>query len=153
MQYRVLLLVFVFYGIAVSKAQAGESFEMRVTASVLGVCKIAGTQDIHFGGLDPSQAVNSTAQGSVTFKCTRGVDYHVSADHGQNYDVATQRRRMKGGDAWYLPYSLSTETFAGVGLGFNQSIVLNIDATILGNDYRDLPALQYSDVLRLTLEP
>ena len=135
-----------------STVQAGETVDVRVTASVLAVCKVLAAGDIEFGALDPSQATNSTASAQVSFACTRGVDYRLTADRGQNA-AATGQRRMKGrGDA-YLPYALETESFSGVGRGFRDPVTVSLRASISGADYFDLPADSYADVLRLTLDP
>lgn len=136
-----------------SPASAGDAATVRVTANVLGVCKVVGVDDIHFGDLDPSQPINSQAQGAVRFMCTRGVDYRLSIDQGQHPDAATALRRMRGGGDHYLPYALSGDGFSGTGTGFRTPIELPLSATIRGEDYRDLPASGYEDVIRVVLEP
>jgi len=139
--------------VAVTPARAGETVDVRVTASVLAVCKVLAATDLQFGALDPSQAVSSSASGQVSFACTRGVDYRLTADRGQHYDAAGARRRMKGrGDA-YLAYALEADSFTGVGQGFRNPVSITLRARVSGEDYRDLPADSYADVLRLTLDP
>lgn len=136
-----------------SMAIAGDAATVRVTASVLGVCKVAAVEDIAFGDLDPLQPINSQAQGSVRFMCTRGVDYRLSIDQGQNYEAGGGRRRMRGAGDHYLPYALAGDGFSGTGTGFRTPIELPLSATIRGEDYQDLPASRYQDVIRVVLEP
>jgi spore coat protein U-like protein len=129
-----------------------EQADVKVTASVIGNCKIINTDDINFGALDPAQATDQKAQGSIEFACTKNVDYKLSADNGQNFNRETGKRQMNEGDE-NLPYDLAKDTFAGRGQGFSNPMKVSLDATVYGRDYRDLPALSYSDVLRLTLLP
>lgn len=134
-------------------AAASDSADVRVTASVLSVCKIQSVRDVQFGTLDPSQAVNSSADGSVTLMCTRGGDYRLLIDKGQSYDSGSAMRRMKSADGSYLPYALVRDSFSGTGTGFRTPITLPLSAKIRGSDYIDLPAVAFSDVIRLVLEP
>lgn len=134
-------------------APAGETVELRVTATVIGNCKILSVQDISFGSLDPGQALNTRAEGSLTFACTRGVDYRLTADRGENFDAAGNRRRMRASSGALLPYALESESVSGIGQGFSSPTSFVLAAAISGADYRDLPVDDYADTLRLTLEP
>lgn len=146
-------LALVLSALSQPHAQAGESVDVRVTATVLAVCKVQSVRDILFGTLDPSQPVDSVAEGGVTFMCTRGVDYRLVVDKGRNYDAASGRRRMKDQATNYLPYRLAAESFAGIGMGFREPAAIVLSASIFGADYRDAPAGQYSDTLRVIIEP
>lgn len=146
----VLFLVLACF--AIPAAQAGDAATLRVSATVLGVCKIASVDDIGFGDLDPSHPVDVEARGAIRLLCTHGVDYRLTVDNGQGYDATTGQRRMHGAGA-YLPYALDVEGFSGVGAGFRVPIELPLTATIRGDDYRDLPAETYGDVIRVVLEP
>ena len=136
---------------------AGQSFaadeaDVQVTAAVINNCKIVDTQDINFGSLDPANAVDVNGDGAVVLKCTKSVDYALTADMGQN--EANGARRMKaGGTDDYLTYALGQDSFAGTGLGFSSPITVALAATVAGNDYRDLPADAYADTLRFTVTP
>lgn len=133
-------------------AAGSDSADVKVTAEVLRNCKITETQDINFGSLDPANAVDVDAKGAVSLKCTKDVDYSLSADMGQN--EADGARRMKAGatDA-FLGYALKQDSFAGIGAGFSAPINVGLAATVAGNDYRDLPADSYADTLRFTVMP
>lgn len=145
----VLSIVLPLYGLPVS---AGETTELRVTASVIANCKILQIQDINFGGLDPGQASNASAEGHISFACTRGVDYRMTVDQGENFDSERSSRRMKG-KADYLPYRINNEVVSGSGTGFSAPLNFSIKASVSGADYRDLPVAAYLDTLRITLEP
>ncbi len=145
----VLSIALPLYGLPVS---AGETTELRVTASVIANCKILQIQDINFGALDPGQASNASAEGHISFACTRGVDYRMTVDQGENFDSERSRRRMKG-KADYLPYRIDNEVVSGSGTGFSAPLNFSIEASVSGADYRDLPVAAYQDTLRITLEP
>lgn len=147
-----LILLACMFLLAAPRAQAGDVATVRVSATVLGVCKIVSVDDIRFGDLDPSRPVDVEARGAVRLQCTRGVDYRLSIDPGQGFDAAAGRRRMRAGEA-YLPYTLAAEAFSGIGTGFRIPIELPLAATLRGDDYRDLPADTYTDTIRVLLEP
>lgn len=132
---------------------AGETTEVQVRASVIANCKILGVQDINFGALDPGQAVNINAEGFVSFACTRGVDFRMSADRGENYEASSGVRRMKGTTAEFLPYRIDKNVYSGVGSGFTHPTSFRVQASVNAADYQDLPADNYRDTLRITLEP
>ena len=132
---------------------SGEAVDVRVTATVIGNCKILSTQDISFGTLDPGQAVDTKSEGMLSFACTRGIDYKFTVDNGSHYDDEASRRRMKGISSDYLPYSLDNTSISGLGQGFSNPISFNLQASVKGSDYRDLPASSYNDTIRVLLEP
>jgi spore coat protein U-like protein len=134
-------------------ATAADSAEIRVTATVINTCKITATQDISFGSLDPSLATDLSAEGLVSFKCTKNADYTVTADNGANWDAGAGKRRMKGAGLNFLPYALAQASFTGKGEGFSTPISIAIRASVTGTDYRDLPADAYADTLRVTITP
>jgi spore coat protein U-like protein len=135
-----------------STALAADEADVQVTAAVINNCKIIDTQDINFGSLDPANAVDVNADGAVVLKCTKDVDYTLSADMGQN--ESNGARRMKAGASDdFLTYALGEDSFSGTGLGFSSPITVALAATVAGNDYRDLPADAYADTLRFTVTP
>jgi spore coat protein U-like protein len=134
-------------------AMAAESAEIRVSATVINTCKITSTEDIAFGQLDPSAATDVTAEGAVTFKCTKNADYTVSVDHGSNWDGTAGKRQMKSGGKDVLPYALAESSFSGKGSGFTTPIRLALRASLAGAAYRDLPADAYTDTLRVSINP
>ena len=134
-------------------AAAADQADVRVTASVINNCKIISTQDINFGQLDPAVADDKKASGEIRFACTRNVDYVLSANEGANFDKASASRRMKGAADTFLPYGIEQDTFKGKGEGFSNQLKVTLAASLAGNSYKDLPADNYVDVLRVTLTP
>lgn len=134
-------------------AFAADSADVKVTAAVINNCKITSTEDINFGQLDPAAATDQSAKGSVSFKCTKSADYTVTADNGANWDAKASKRQMKGAADNFLPYALAQATFTGKGSGFSTPIVVALNASLSGADYKDLAADSYADVLRVTIAP
>ena len=132
---------------------AGESTEVRVTATVVGNCKILSTEDISFSDLDPGNATDRQSTGIVSFACTKGINYNLRADNGEHFDSAISKRRMKGVADGYLPYKLDQQELSGLGQGFSRPVEFRMAASVLGGDYRDLPADNYADTIRIILEP
>lgn len=137
----------------VNPANAGETTELRVTANVIANCKMLQVQDINFGSLDPGQAVGTSAEGYISFACTKGVDYRITIDRGEHYDADRGIRRMQGSSSAFLPYSIDNDQVSGSGSGFSVPLGFSIRASVRGEDYRDLPVAAYQDTLRITLEP
>lgn len=146
------LFVFGAAGATIGQAFAADNADVQVTAAVLNNCKIIDTQDINFGSLDPANAIDVDGDGAVVLKCTKGVDYALSADMGRNED-AGQRRMKAGASDEFLTYTLAQDAFAGTGQGFSTPITVALAASVAGNDYRDLPADSYADTLRFTVTP
>jgi spore coat protein U-like protein len=145
-------LAFVAVVASCSFSALAEQADVKVTASVIGNCRIMNIEDINFGALDPAQASDQKAEGNVEFACTKNIDYKLSVDQGQHFNRETGKRQMNEGKE-NLPYSLDKDEFAGLGAGFSNPMKVSLNATVYGRDYRDLPALSYSDTLRLTLLP
>lgn len=140
------------YGL-LAPAFAEDSADIKVTASVINNCKIQKTADINFGALDPAAATDVSAEGSVVFACTKNVDYKLTADKGSHFDEKSGKRRMLGGEKDYLAYALKEDSFSGKGLGFSTPISVALNASVLGTDYKDLPAQDYADVVHFILLP
>lgn len=138
---------------AMNTAMAADSGDIKVKASVVNNCKINAISDINFGALDPSVATNASASGSVNFSCTKNVDYVLSAGNGAHFDSALGKRRMKGADSNFLPYTLAQASFTGKGMGYASPITVALSASVQGTDYRDLPADNYLDTVQVTITP
>ena len=130
---------------------AADSEAVKVTASVSPNCLIQSHEDINFGALDPSKATDAKAAGSVTFACTKSVNYTLTADNGQYAEKDT--RRMKGAAEDFLPYALVQDSFSGRGQGYSTPVTVALNATIAGSNYKDLPADSFADVLRINVLP
>ena len=153
MKLNKVILAGVIAGVVSAGAFAQDEESVKVTASVAENCKIQSAEDINFGLLDPSQATDAQAAGSVKFACTHSVDYTVNTDNGSHFDADENSRRMKGGDDNYLPYKLADDSFSGEGRGFSNPISIRLDASLEGADYKDLPSADYKDTLVVTITP
>jgi spore coat protein U-like protein len=140
-------------GLIAVNTYAADETEVKVTAAVAENCKITSAEDINFGLLDPAQATDVKADGSVEFACTMGVDYSVSTNEGANFDASTKSRQMKGADSNFLPYALEQDSFTGKGKGFSNPISVSLAASLAGADYKDLPADDYRDTLVVSINP
>ncbi len=153
MKKHILVIVgLVATGVATT-TMAADTKDIKVTAAVVQNCKINTADDIGFGSLDPAIASNATATGGVVFVCTKNVDFSLTADNGSHWDGTLSKRRMKGADSNYLPYTLAQSSFTGKGMGFGVPVNVTLSASILGSDYRDLPADSYMDNLRVSINP
>jgi spore coat protein U-like protein len=150
---RSFLLALALSWVAHLPTRAAETKNVNIATQVQGRCLIRGVDDIRFGALDPSQAANVIASGSIVLACTRGVDFRVTIDQGLHADSrAATRRRLRSAGSYFLPYALKTESLAGVGQGVRSPTRIVLEAVIAGADFRDLPADTYSDTLRVTVE-
>jgi spore coat protein U-like protein len=140
-------------GLIATTGLAQDEQDVKVRAAVVENCKIQSAEDINFGLLDPSLATDATASGSVSFACTKDVDYAVAASDGAHFDNDSSSRRMKGAGLDYLPYALAQDSFAGVGQGFSQAISVAPEARLACADDKDLPADDYRDTLVVTITP
>jgi spore coat protein U-like protein len=140
-------------GLISVNAFAADAKDVKVTARVIQNCKISSAKDINFGDLDPAAATDASASGSVTFACTKDIDYAVSASNGENFDADSASRRMQGADSDFLPYALEKDSFTGKGKGFSNPLGVTLTASLAGADYKDLPAASYKDTLVVTISP
>ena len=147
------VVVTLIAGLITTSALAADEQDVKVTASVVENCKIQSAEDINFGLLDPAQATDAEASGSVSFACTMDVDYTVSANNGAHFDTDASSRRMKGADSNFLPYALAQDSFSGQGQGFSTPVSVTLAASLAGSDYKDLPADDYKDTLVVTINP
>jgi len=125
---------------------------LDVSVSVVVRCKLESNGDIALGSLDPAHPVNTFAASEVRVACTRGAVYRLSVDNGRNFNGERQTRQMTTAQGDKLPYALSVEDNAGRGNGWFQPAVIRLSASVKGDDYVDLPAGQYQDVIRVTVE-
>jgi spore coat protein U-like protein len=131
---------------------AADTSDVGVTAKVLGTCKFDTSTAADFGSLDPMSPAAQTATGAVTFWCTNGTTYNLSANNGAN--ASGTQKRMKGpGASDFINYSLSLASTTGTGLGKSTSITVNADASLTATAYQDSVAGNYSDAVTVTIAP
>ena len=82
--------------IATGAAYAADTSNMTVQAAVVGSCKFNSTPTLDFGNLDPANVTNGSGSSTISFWCTKGSAYTVTAGNGNNYDAGNSTRQMKG---------------------------------------------------------
>lgn len=133
-------------------ALAADSTTLLVTANVVGNCKITGTTPVAFGQLDPAATGNVTASGSVTFWCTKGASWTLSANTGSN--PSGGQMRMKGpGASDFIVYSLAFASTTGTGIGANSPVTVNANGTVAQSAFANATVGAYSDSVTVTITP
>lgn len=130
---------------------------MQVSATVIGVCSVAGG-NLAFGTYSSSQLDQNTMLG---VRCTNGTSFNVALDAGTGVGATTSARKMTSQEGGTLSYSVfrdvaktsvwgsspGTDTLTGTGTGLLQPIPV----------YASIPANQtpnpgqYADTLTITI--
>ena len=136
-------------------AYAADTSNMTVQAAVVGTCKFNSTPVLDFGNLDPSSASNGAGSSTISFWCTKGSNYTVTAGNGTNYDIPGATRRMKGpGATDYIPYSLALPAGAtGTGSGKSTAITFAVTGTVLNANYINATVGSYTDTVQMAVNP
>ena len=140
---------------AVGIANAADTSNMTVQASVVGTCKFNSTPTLDFGPLDPASASNGAGSSTISFWCTKGSAYTVAAGNGNNYDVPGSTRRMKGPGALDLmAYSLTLPAAAtGTGSGKSTAITFAVTGSVLNANYINATVGSYTDTVQMAVNP
>ncbi len=136
---------------SVGQGVAADTATVNVSATVVGTCKFLTGGSISFT-LDPS--VGGNVSGTVTqptFWCTKGASYTITDDDGL-YELGTTHRMKHATLLEYIPYSF-TYSATGTGGGPGSPITMDIASTVLGTDYINASAGNYSDTVTLTIAP
>ena len=141
--------------IAAGAVSAADTSNMTVQAAVVGSCKFNSTPTLDFGNLDPASASNGTGSSTISFWCTKGSSYTVTAGNGNNYDVPNSTRQMKGpGATDLMPYSLSLPAAAtGTGAGKSTAITFAVSGTVLNANYINATVGSYTDTVQMAVNP
>ena len=140
--------------VAGGAAWAADTTTVAVSANVVGTCRFSNPGTISFA-LDPS--VGTDQAGSITqprFWCTRNAGYTITDDLGSHESGATFRMQHTTIPAEFIPYSFTyTATGTGAGAGAGNLITMNIASTVLGANYVNAAAGDYSDTVSLSILP
>ncbi|HEY2865193.1 MAG TPA: spore coat protein U domain-containing protein [Casimicrobiaceae bacterium] len=141
--------------VAAGVAYAADTSNMTVQAAVVGSCKFNSTPTLDFGNLDPASAGNGTGSSTISFWCTKGSSYTVTAGNGNNYDVGNTTRQMKGpGVTDLMPYSLTLPaTATGTGAGKSTAISFAVTGTVLNANYINATVGSYTDTVQMAVNP
>lgn len=143
-------------GLAIAgSAYPADTSNMTVQAAVVGTCKFNSTPVLDFGNLDPASAANGAGSSTISFWCTKGSAYTVTAGNGNNYDVPGATRRMKGPGALDLmPYSLTLPAAAtGTGSGKSTAITFAVTGAVLNANYINATVGSYTDTVQMAVNP
>jgi spore coat protein U-like protein len=125
---------------------------VAVSANVVGTCKFNNTGSISFT-LDPG--VGGDVNGTIAqpaFWCTKNASYTISDDNGLHEDGSTFRMQHVTNPAEFIPYSF-TYTPTGNGNGPGSSITMDIVSTVTAANYLSAAAGDYTDTVRLDINP
>jgi len=141
--------------VAAGAAYAADTSNMTVQATVLGSCKFNSTPTLDFGSLDPNNATPGSGSSTISFWCTKGSSYTVTAGNGNNYDASNSTRRMKGpGAPGLMPYSLTLPAAAtGTGAGKSTAITFAVTGGVLNADYINATVGSYTDTVQMAVNP
>ena len=133
-------------------ACAADSSTLNVSANVLGNCKITGTAPVSFGSLDPAAATDVSANGSVTFWCTKSASYTLALNNGANA-LLTQKRMKGPGATDFISYALTPAATAGLGLGKSTPIVISVAGLVTVPAFADAATGNYTDAVTVNITP
>lgn len=137
---------------AAGQAFAADSSTLNVSANVMGNCKITATAPVSFGALDPAAAIDVSANGSVTFWCTKNATYTLALNNGSN--ALLSQKRMKGpGATDFIGYALTPASTAGAGQGKTTPIVVSVAGVVTAAAFADAATGNYTDAVTVNITP
>lgn len=148
----IFLSVFSLLAIAGGSSHAADSATLFVTASVVANCQITGSAPVPFGALDPSSNGTVTATGSVSFWCTKGAGWSLTANNGANA-TGTQKRMKGPGAADFIPYTLTLATSSGSGAGAGTPVTVNANGSVASTAFANATQGTYSDTVTVSITP
>lgn len=155
MKRSIILVIAMAVVLVSSVAMAADTNTLTVTANVVGTCKFnSATSTLAFGALDPSVGTDAAASTTVNFWCTKNASYTITDDDGM-YETGLNANRMRHATivTEFIPYSMSLSPTSGTGSGPSTPITLNISGTVLGTDYINAAAGNYSDTVVISITP
>lgn len=156
---RILLSAFAALFLVASDCLAGSSASVTVSATVLSksICKFSSASTaLSFGALDPGNPLDVTVSTTIGFRCMGSAPmatFLITDDDGM-HETAPDGNRMQHGSlpAESLPYGMTlSPTTATVPKNAPQ--ILTVTGTVLGVDYRNAAAGNYSDTVVISIDP
>jgi len=145
--------------LAAVNSDAASSSSVTVSATVLSksICKFSSASAaLAFGTLDPVTPVDVTVSTTIGFRCMGSAPmatFLITDDDGLN-ELVPDGNRMQHVSipASFLPYSMTlSPTTATVPKNAPQ--ILTITGTVLGIEYQDAAAGNYSDAVVISIDP
>lgn len=142
-------------------APASAASNAAVTVSAIILTKsncqfITKAATLAFGALDPGNAVGVSVSAPLQFRCNGGPPmsvFLVTDDDGLNETVADgNRMRHATLPGVFLPYAFSVTPASGT-VPRNTVQTLTVTGTVVGADYVTAPPGDYSDTVRVSIDP
>ncbi len=145
---------------------ASGTASLSVTATVLSnsTCSFtSGTSTLNFGTLNPANNTNASATTTIDFRCwgnwgnwLGNITFYISDDDGlHRAGPDAPRMQNTSHPAEFLPYNISLSPASGtisfLGGWFGQT--LTVTGTVTAANYRDAYVGDYSDTVRITIQP
>jgi spore coat protein U-like protein len=125
---------------------------LNVTANITAACSVTGGT-LKFGELLPLGATDVMAYSQdVSVTCTKGADYTVELNYGENAGGGSQAYLNNTGNSDKIAYSVSvSDPGTGTGTGTAQDITIKGD--IVASAYTGASAGTYTDTIQITVTP
>lgn len=147
----IYLAVFSSFIFLVGSAMAATvNSNLNVSAAVVAKCSIQSVNDIAFGDYDVTSSTPTDAQGSMTFKCTKGTSY-------KTYITGTRQMTNGTDNLSFQLYSDSNRSTTYPSDNSGQSEQASSSSPITKTIYGRIPAGQdvsigqYTDALTVTV--
>jgi hypothetical protein len=154
---RLLLPIAVASAFAAGTAQASDSVDVTVNATIVGVCKFFTSSPVinitntgTGSNIDPSAAGPASGNVNITYRCSNGTSptFTVPA-------TATVTCTTSGtcGSSTMVPTVSATNGGAGTGMGSGKDKTLNVVAQITQANYENSPVGSYSGTMTVSVNP
>jgi spore coat protein U-like protein len=128
--------------------------DLTVSAKVIGTCQFTAKSNISFPDIYANSNADATAEGSLTFWCTKNATYDLTDEANSTVTDGSFTGTLSGATATdSIPYQLTYTNSSGSGAGKTSPITSVVTATILNADYVDAEADTYSDTVTFTVTP
>lgn len=151
---RLMLPVAAACALAAGTAQASDSVQVTVNATITGVCKFFTSSPVinitnSAGGIDPSLGGPASGNVDILYRCSNGTSpgFTVPAS------VTITCTGGTCGSSNMAPTVTSTNTGAGTGLGSGKDQTLNVVAQITQANYQNAPVGSYSGTMTVSVTP
>jgi len=125
--------------------------DLTVSAKVIGTCQFTGKSDISFPDIYANSNEDATAEGSLTFWCTKNATYTLSDETNPTEGDGSFSGTLSGDES--IPYELTYNNYEGAGQGRGTPITSTISATITNANFINRPAGDYTDTVTFTVNP
>lgn len=108
MNRRMLIVLAALYPATMPALADTDTTTFEVTATVADSCTVEA-DDLVFGAYDPFAGTALDEEGEVRVHCTKGTDYDIGLDEGENPDVEQRRMSHETEGEEFLDYELYSD--------------------------------------------